>query len=80
MSVQSSSEGTQFAIALPPDYYYNHGIELLINAREQTDVTITNSSSSEVITVYGEWSLAYRIPADMRMNKTAEVEDKGNMS
>ena len=67
-----------FAVALPPDQFDRYDAELIINARELTDVTITNSSGSEVFTVYGGWSLKYRVPVDMRMR--AEIEDKGDTS
>ncbi len=72
-----TSEGTEFAIALPPieseqDHY---DAEIIINARETTQVTITTSNSSAVLTVYGNWSLASWL--DYEMRTVDGIETKG---
>ena len=71
----STSEGTQFAIALSPSAYTYYHAELIVNARQTTDVTITTSSSSEVVTVYGNWSLHYDVDYSMRTDDG--IESKG---
>ena len=70
-----TSEGTQFAIALSPNPYSYYHAELILNARQTTDVTITTSSSSEVVTVHGDWSLSYDVDYSMRTENG--IESKG---
>lgn len=73
----SSSEGTSFVVGLPPAYvagsYYD--ADLIVNARQTTDVTITTGTTSEVVTVYGNWSLHYGFTYSMRT--TTDIEEKG---
>lgn len=75
MFTDTSSEGTQFAVALSPGYYTYYDAELIINARQTTEVTITTSSTSNVVTVYGNWSLHYDFGYSMRT--TTDIEEKG---
>ena len=49
--------------------------ELIINARETTDVTIRTSTTSEVITVTGGSSVYYDVNYTMRV--THAIEEKG---
>lgn len=71
----TSNEGTNFALALSPSHNTVYHGEIIINARETTEVTITTSSTSEVVTVYGNWSLHYDV--DYNMRTTTDIEDKG---
>lgn len=70
-----SNEGTRFAIALPPAVTEERHAELIINVRQTTEVTVTTSSTSEVVTVYGNWSYRYDFPYSMRTING--VEEKG---
>ena len=75
-TLANGSEGTQFAIALAPCIRSNReDAELIVNARQTTDVTITTSASSQVVTVYGNWSLHYDVDHDMRPQ--SGIESKG---
>ena len=49
--------------------------ELIINARETTDVTIRTGTTSEVITVTGGSSMYYDVDYTMRV--THGIEEKG---
>lgn len=77
ISEGTSNEGTEFTVALSPSQYDHYHAELIIHARETTEVTITTISTSEVVTVYGNSSLHYDLNYSMRT--TNYIEDKGNM-
>lgn len=62
-------------MALSPSHYDTFHAEMIINARETTQVTITTSSTNEIVTVYENWSLHYDLDYDMRT--TTDIEDKG---
>lgn len=62
-------------MALSPAYYDYFDAEIIINARQTTEVTITTSSTSEVVTVYGNWSLHFDL--DYSMRTTLDIEEKG---
>lgn len=73
---ETSNEGTLFAVALSPSYYSKYDAELIIiNARHTTEATITTSRTSDVVTVYGNWSLHYDF--DYIKRTTTDIEEKG---
>ena len=78
-----SNEGVLFAISLSrslggpsdgPIRTNQYNAELLINARETTDVTIASTLASEVVTVTGGSSL--RHPVDQSMRVVNGIEGK----
>ncbi len=72
-----SSEGAEFAFALSPSSTGGriYDGELILNARHTTQVTITTSSSTDTLAVYGNSSVHYVIPTSMRA--VDGIEDKG---
>ncbi len=71
-----SSEGTEFAIALTPEGHLEYyKAELILNARETTEVTISTATGTDVVTVHGNWSLHYDLPYALRTIN--DIEDKG---
>ena len=73
--MSGSSEGTMFAIALSPSHFDYYDTELLINARQTTDVTVSNSGNTEVVTAHSNSSVHFNLPWSMRT--VNGIEDKG---
>lgn len=71
------SEGTKFALSFSPSQYDSDHAELIINARQTTEVTISMSDNTEVVTVAGNWSLHYDFEYEMRT--VDGVENKGEL-
>lgn len=65
-------------MALSPSWDTQNDAELIINARQTTDVTIRTNSTTDIVTVHENWSLHYGFPFNMRT--TADIEEKGNLS
>lgn len=74
--LDTSNEGTSFALAFPSVYIPGYHPQLIINARQTTEVAIRTRTQGEIVTVHGNWSLHYDIDADLRT--TFDIEDKGN--
>lgn len=62
-------------MALSPSHNEVYYAEIIISARETTEVTITKNSTSEIVTVYENWSLHYDV--DYNMRTTTDIEEKG---
>lgn len=77
-STDMSNEGTQFAVALPPSSQSTFRAELIINARQTAEVTITTSTLSDVVTVSGNSSVYYEF--DRIMRPQTDIEEKGNQA
>ena len=58
---RGSSEGTLFAIALPPTQWDYYDAELIINARRTTNVNILKAFSTDDIVVPGNDSYHYSV-------------------
>lgn len=73
-----SNEGTNFVVALSPASISTYDGELIITARQTTDVTIATGATSEIVTVYENVPLYYDV--DNSMRTTTGVEEKGTTS
>lgn len=71
-----SNEGTHFVVAFSWSPSSLHHAEIIINARQTTTVTVSTSWTTDVFTVYGNWSYHHDIHYNMRT--TTWIEDKGS--
>ena len=70
-----TSEGTTFAIGLASSHEQSNNAEIIINAEQTAQVTISTSSSSDVLTVPGGWSEHHEVDYSMRVENG--LENKG---
>lgn len=73
----SRNEGRSFAVAFSNCESPYTGRELIINARQNTMVTISTSQKSETITVYENWSVHYDYDGG---TVTTDIQERGGFS